>query len=505
MVEDLDCSAILPDLSFAPHVVDRMVLSTCPEFVALYNRTFSWAEEERRSGSASLRLGSVFDQYLEEWRAFVHRVHAMTNVVERTESGDGAQQSEETDAAAAIELDGGGVAAASSASSAGVAGAGVDRSASAPIYTKGTWQLRLGEERGAEDVVSVPAPPKFANTTFDILRRHVSLLTDEVEKVFFQFSSSENKLVHDISAHQLAIPRTAVSVLHAAADAIYRRTCFLIENLSMSILTNFHIWRLEGQDGGAAQILANLWSPATAPSIGAEHGYHFHSLGPKRWNVLQFLVERVAAAKRTATGAAAGAASSQEIQMLEVGVDQANTTLRLLQTYDFLHHTGVDPWMNKPVEPGVRDVAVDGDRTHAMVLEKLRPFSGAAAGAGVGGSRSTILRMTSEEASKRYPDRLRQVVTAGREGGSGGADDATRDAGFDLIFLDALHDHASVVQDVLQWIGKLSVSGRHLKILCGHDFQWQYPGLPMAVATVAQRVKKVVHLGSDGMWWMEFD
>jgi hypothetical protein len=41
-------------------------------------------------------------------------------------------------------------------------------------------------------------------------------------------------------------------------------------------------------------------------------------------------------------------------------------------------------------------------------------------------------------------------------------------------------------------------------IMCGHDFQWQYPGLPMAVSQAAVRLKRPVHIASDGMWWFQF-
>lgn len=43
-----------------------------------------------------------------------------------------------------------------------------------------------------------------------------------------------------------------------------------------------------------------------------------------------------------------------------------------------------------------------------------------------------------------------------------------------------MHDFFSVTEDILAWIFKLKPG----RILCGHDFQWQYPGLPMAVSQV---------------------
>merc|ERR1712048_40303 len=81
---------------------------------------------------------------------------------------------------------------------------------------------------------------------------------------------------------------------------------------------------------------------------------------------------------------------------------------------------------------------------------------------------------------------------------------------FDLVFLDARHDFDAVTTDILAWWPKVRRPGG---VLCGHDFQWQYPGLPMAVTAALRTVPLrglpglehdgVVHLASDGMWWFD--
>ncbi|CAD7941776.1 unnamed protein product [Amoebophrya sp. A120] len=79
---------------------------------------------------------------------------------------------------------------------------------------------------------------------------------------------------------------------------------------------------------------------------------------------------------------------------------------------------------------------------------------------------------------------------------------AHSEQGFDLIFLDARHDYRAVAEDVTAWITKLRPEGP--VVLCGHDLQWQYPGLAMAVVAIAKRLRKPVYFASDGMWWLQF-
>lgn len=167
--------------------------------------------------------------------------------------------------------------------------------------------------------------------------------------------------------------------------------------------------------------------------------------------------------------------------MLEIGVDTANSTERLLDIYsphELELHVGIDPYFNKK-SLGVDENGIgNGDRTHLQVQKKLKRF----------GTRSRLIRETSLEAAKQFEDGT-----------------------FDLIFVDAMHDFFSVTEDILAWIRKINrrrvpyggAPSREHTIICGHDFQWQYPGLPMAISTVARRMKLPVHLASDGMWWLE--
>ncbi|CAD7959857.1 unnamed protein product [Amoebophrya sp. A120] len=470
--EDLVCGQVIPEFSFVPHTLDQVALSTCTEFVSLYNETFAAAEEQRqtaikggdsissdgKSADSKSLIRETHDAYLAKWQQFVELVQRRTTeVLSYLQSG------------------------------------------------------AAEDPQKYQEQLDVPA---YANTTLDVLQAHLSKLTDEVEAVWESGvpkllrtpMSGQGEIVEDAASSSVTTANAMESLsdlLHATAHVIYTRVCLLIENWSMTVLTNFHIWRLEG-DSAATHILASLRGNTKIP----QPNYIFHDIGPKRWNVLRYLIENKLPRKGLLASSTDGKATiingdnqPYKIRMLEVGVDQANTTERLLQTYSNLFHVGVDPWQNKPVETGVRDVAVNGDLTFERVQSKLRRF----------GDRSVLLRMTSYEASLLYePASSAAAVGAAGElqqdrAAASSANSISESDGekkFDLIFLDALHDHASVVQDVLQWIWKVDFANG--AILCGHDYQWQYPGLPMAVVTVAQRVGKQVHLSSDGMWWMEF-
>jgi hypothetical protein len=59
-----------------------------------------------------------------------------------------------------------------------------------------------------------------------------------------------------------------------------------------------------------------------------------------------------------------------------------------------------------------------------------------------------------------------------------GTDILMAPAGFDLIFIDALHDYESVKQDIALWWPKVRVGG----MLALHDFNHQWPGVERAIA-----------------------
>lgn len=288
---------------------------------------------------------------------------------------------------------------------------------------------------------------------------------------------------------------------------------------------NYHSWQLEGQGQDGNEIRQTLWNPdRVAPPL-----FHWHDVGPKRWNVLTFLLDTLLERHKVEREIEIGIygeravdnyvmglpevpssdsseavntvtqetldmlrdrtglypSNSRGLRMLEVGVDTANSTERLLDHYsesELSLHVGIDPYMNKEgsVPPNLGDAAYD------HVIKKLKRF----------GNRQKLLRTFSSNASRELF--MTTDVFSSENGNKDPRFQHIR--AFDLIFLDALHDGLSVGEDILNWVWKLKPG----RILCGHDFQWQYPGLAIAVQTVGIRLKKKIHLASDGMWWIEF-
>ena len=90
--------------------------------------------------------------------------------------------------------------------------------------------------------------------------------------------------------------------------------------------------------------------------------------------------------------------------------------------------------------------------------------------------RCQMLRCTSVEAAK-----LLQEQTS---------------ANWDIVFIDALHDYASVVEDIKTWWPLVRVGG----VLAGHDFNHKWPSVERAVAGGFDLMD--VGLGSDSVWFV---
>jgi hypothetical protein len=110
----------------------------------------------------------------------------------------------------------------------------------------------------------------------------------------------------------------------------------------------------------------------------------------------------------------------------------------------------VDPWRNRR-------------RVYDIALRNLKPFPG----------RYVIHRQPSTVAAKTFPDRS-----------------------LDFVFIDALHDEASVTEDLASWAPKVKVGG----LITGHDYCRQFPGVVSAVDRWAARHGVPVILGAQSTY-----
>mmetsp|Transcript_35375 Transcript_35375/g.65877 ORF Transcript_35375/g.65877 Transcript_35375/m.65877 type:complete len:411 (+) Transcript_35375:64-1296(+) len=220
--------------------------------------------------------------------------------------------------------------------------------------------------------------PVYANSTRAVLRRHASAAMD----ILLQVEQSDS--IH------------ADRLLDAAA-ALARRLQLLIENVSVTLLLNFHIAQLDHNGRAAGRnYLHELYGNVESVRV------VFHEIPGKRWDALTHLLDTLGVSERPVT-------------MAEVGVEAANTSQRLLERNQLLSYIGVDPYVNN-------------DGLHADVTHRLSFFREA--------GRFSLHRNTSLNASLDVADRS-----------------------LDIVFLDARHDFQAVVDDVRAWKPKLRPGG----------------------------------------------
>jgi len=67
-----------------------------------------------------------------------------------------------------------------------------------------------------------------------------------------------------------------------------------------------------------------------------------------------------------------------------------------------------------------------------------------------------------------------------------------------MVFIDGAHDYENVRNDILAWRPLVQEGG----LLCGHDYDWGYPGVVHAVRELIAPVPKQAANGSS-IWYME--
>ncbi|CAE7265788.1 DDHD2, partial [Symbiodinium necroappetens] len=219
--------------------------------------------------------------------------------------------------------------------------------------------------------------PVYANTTRAVLRRHAQHVLDILGEVQSESLSAERLL--------------------EAAAALARRLQLLIENVSVTLLLNFHLAQLDHNGRVAGRNLVHeLYGDVDSIRV------VFHEIPGKRWDALTHLLDFLGVSK-------------QPVVMAEVGVEAANTSQRLLERNPLLSYIGVDPYINN-------------DELFHDVIDRLSLFQDS--------GRFVLYRSTSMNASLHVAD-----------------------GSLDMVFLDARHDFQAVVDDVAAWKPKVRVGG----------------------------------------------
>ena len=121
---------------------------------------------------------------------------------------------------------------------------------------------------------------------------------------------------------------------------------------------------------------------------------------------------------------------------VEVGVKEGKFSAAILERWQGEVLISVDPWSEAPSAEYV-DIANVPQQRHeeflATTVARLAPF----------GERSSIWRMTGDEAAAQLPD-----------------------GALDFVYIDARHDYESVKSDIGVWYPKVAPGG----VICGHDY-----------------------------------
>lgn len=157
---------------------------------------------------------------------------------------------------------------------------------------------------------------------------------------------------------------------------------------------------------------------------------------------------------------------------VEVGCKEGRTTgFVLANCPDIIRVIAIDPWIKQEASADpTRETyeAWDFDKIERTFWENVGEHK----------KRCVMARATSEFASDNFSRYSLEPKV-------------------DVVFIDALHDYDSVMQDISLWWPKVREGG----FICGHDFQHKFPGVMRAVADHFPLMR--VGVCPDSVWFVQ--
>lgn len=165
---------------------------------------------------------------------------------------------------------------------------------------------------------------------------------------------------------------------------------------------------------------------------------------------------------------------------VEVGCKEGRTTGFVLANCPDIHVIAIDPWVTQEAgDDPTRETyeAWDFEKIERTFWENVGEHK----------NRCRMIRATSKDAAEAYFEM--------RTGPFGYAENCVKE--LDVVFIDALHDYDSVMQDISLWWPKVREGG----FICGHDFQHKFPGVMRAVADHFPLMR--VGVCPDSVWFVQ--
>lgn len=144
----------------------------------------------------------------------------------------------------------------------------------------------------------------------------------------------------------------------------------------------------------------------------------------------------------------------------EIGVKEGRFITHLLTVFPDLKMYAVDPWENQP-NHNEDYIGWNWNTIYNEYQQRTKKMR----------DRVIELREFSETAASKVPDKS-----------------------LDFVFIDAQHDYYSVKKDIELWEPKVKPGG----LLCGHDYEPNFPGVIQAVDEVFN-----AKIGANAVWGVQ--